>query len=300
MERAAVKEFMHDSPAPVQNRNDTANLIKRFWNKLVSYTNALDITAEPVVETETPTPAVVEKTPATHEGQQNRNRNNRRGNGKNKPTQEQYQQNQQNQTQQPVNPSPQHQEPRPNRQPRGPGRNVRPNLAPVVAVVEAEVNNETLVAPVMAKPEPELTTELVLVTDTDNDAVISTEEQAPRPERKSNSRRGPNRRRPRNPNYKKPESDHDTLAQHGEEAAYIPNEVSDSNGSDEPRPAKVRSYNREFAERIEKSERVETPAPVTTPNPVEHHAPVVIAESAPKVVDAPQDDTRPQDSNSES
>jgi ribonuclease E len=31
----AIKEFMHETPAPVQNRNNSASLIKRFWQKLV-------------------------------------------------------------------------------------------------------------------------------------------------------------------------------------------------------------------------------------------------------------------------
>ncbi|MGJ0483090.1 MAG: Rne/Rng family ribonuclease [Methylomicrobium sp.] len=34
-EKAAIKEFMPDSPAPTQNRNEAASLIKRFWHKLV-------------------------------------------------------------------------------------------------------------------------------------------------------------------------------------------------------------------------------------------------------------------------
>ena len=35
VEKAAIKEFMHDSPAPVQTKNEAASLIKRFWHKLV-------------------------------------------------------------------------------------------------------------------------------------------------------------------------------------------------------------------------------------------------------------------------
>ncbi len=31
---AAVTEFLHDSPAPMQNKNEAATLIKRFWQKL--------------------------------------------------------------------------------------------------------------------------------------------------------------------------------------------------------------------------------------------------------------------------
>jgi ribonuclease E len=34
-EKAAIKEFMPDSPAPMQNRSEAASLITRFWHKLV-------------------------------------------------------------------------------------------------------------------------------------------------------------------------------------------------------------------------------------------------------------------------
>jgi ribonuclease E len=286
-ERAAIKEFLHDSPAPMQNKNEAASLIKRFWNKLVS---SLDITPEPVTEAESVSAAlaIVEKVQPAQEGQQqNRNRNNRRNNNKNRPAQtpEQGAAPQQNQ------------EPRPNRQQRGPGRNVRPNLPPVPAV-DAEVNAEVAVAAPVAPaviPAPDFVSDAIV---TDTEVVINTEDQTPKPERKNNSRRGPNRRRPRNPNYKKPEFDNDAPVHHSDES---PNTGAEDNAS-EPRPTKVRSYDREFAERVEKVERVE--APVHTPSPVEHHVPV--AESAPKV-EAPKAEikeakaeVKQQDSGSES
>ncbi|GAB4261605.1 MAG: hypothetical protein Kow0065_12160 [Methylomicrobium sp.] len=34
-EQPAIKEFLPDSPAPVQNRNTSASLIRRFWQKLI-------------------------------------------------------------------------------------------------------------------------------------------------------------------------------------------------------------------------------------------------------------------------
>jgi len=277
IERAAIKEFLHDSPAPMQNKNEATSLIKRFWNKLVSYSGSLDTTPEPVAETTPVAPAIVEKAPPANEGQQqNRNRNNRRGGNKNRPAQEQ-------------STTPQTQEPRPNRQPRGPGRNVRPNLAPVVTV-EADVNREIVVTPVTPTiiPEPELVTEIVSTTETD--LAIATEEQAAKPERKNNSRRGPNRRRPRNPNYKKPETDNDAQVHHSEESSNIAPEINTE--ANEPRPTKVRSYDHEFAERVEKVERSE-PA-VNAPSPVEHHAPVAVTEPAPKA------EVSKPDSNTES
>ncbi|MGR9052408.1 MAG: Rne/Rng family ribonuclease [Gammaproteobacteria bacterium] len=39
-ETPAIKEFLPDSPAPVQSRNDSASLIKRFWQKLVGGGNS--------------------------------------------------------------------------------------------------------------------------------------------------------------------------------------------------------------------------------------------------------------------
>ncbi|MDP3009167.1 MAG: Rne/Rng family ribonuclease [Methylococcales bacterium] len=286
-EKAAIKEFLHDSPAPMQNKNEAASLIKRFWNKLVS---SLDITPESVEESApvVVAPAVVEKTqqPAQEGQSQNRSRNNRRNNNKNRPAQEQSN----------GNAPQQNQEPRPNRQQRGPGRNVRPNLPPVPAV-DTEVNGEVAVAPVAPAviAAPDFVSDAIV---TDTEVVISTEEQAPKPERKNNSRRGPNRRRPRNPNYKKPEFDNDAPVHHNDEFSNASAEANTS----EPRSTKVRSYDSEFAERVEKVERIE--APVHAPNSEEHHAPV--AAPAPKV-EAPKAETREvsvevkqQDSGSES
>ncbi|MGR9114439.1 MAG: Rne/Rng family ribonuclease [Gammaproteobacteria bacterium] len=44
VETPAIKEFLPESPAPVQNRNNSASLIKRFWQKLVG--GAEDTTPE--------------------------------------------------------------------------------------------------------------------------------------------------------------------------------------------------------------------------------------------------------------
>jgi ribonuclease E len=250
IEKAAVKEFMHDSPAPAQNKNEAATLIKRFWHKLVSYVDL----PEPEVTTPAPAPTVVEKVPTLQpEGQANRNRNNnnRRNNNKNKPQQEQ-----QTQT------AAQNQEPRPNRQQRGPGRNVRPNLAPV-PVVETAINSEVVTVPPTAAVV-DVDSIVELVASPDLEGAVTTE--TTRPERKNNTRRGPNRRRPRNPNYKKPEVDGEAPVSNEDEAP------STETGEHEPRPAPVRSYNSEFAERIEKIERAE---PISEPKPVEQPAPVV-------------------------
>jgi hypothetical protein len=80
-----------------------------------------------------------------------------------------------------------------------------------------------------------------------------------------------------------------------------PNTGAEDNAS-EPRPTKVRSYDREFAERVEKVERSEPV--INTPAPMEHHAPAT--ESAPKI-EAPKAEikeakaeVKQQDSGSES
>jgi ribonuclease E len=272
IERAAVKEFMHDSPAPLQNKNEAANLIKRFWHKLVAYSNTIEteiFASEPEPPTPTPLP-VVERVQATHEGQQNRNRNNRRGKSKSRGTSDQAVVSNPNQN------ATQNQEPRPPRPPRGPGRNVRPNLAPVVPVFEADVFGNAVIVPPVADTASEV--------GNDTEVAITTEGLTAKPERKNNARRGPNRRRPRNPNYKKPEFDNDAQPTYHEES--FTNEVS----ANEPRPAKTRSYNSEFAERVEKIERAEQ-AVVSVPSPVEHSAPV--AEPLPKA------DTNQQESGTE-
>jgi len=69
VEKAAIKEFMHTSPAPVQTKTEAASLIKRFWHKLVGPS------AEPEVIV-TPAP-VVEKVRPADESKQGRSR--RRG-----------------------------------------------------------------------------------------------------------------------------------------------------------------------------------------------------------------------------
>jgi ribonuclease E len=255
IEKAAVREFLHDSPAPAQNRNEAASLIKRFWTKLVACVGVETPEPETSTVAEVVSIPVVEKTPVAQENR-NRNNNNRRDKHKNR------ERNNNNQEQ-----STQNQELRPNRPVRGPGRNVRPNLPPVVPVVEAEapvsaafpipVSEVTRNVPHEAKVESELTDIVASESDT----------LPPKPERKNNNRRGPNRRRPRNPNYKKPEADAESPVFHSDESPNL-----ERYEASEPRQhTLVRSYNSEFAERIEKIERAESPVP----------APMV--ESAPKM-----------------
>ena len=237
--KAAVKEFLHDSPAPVQNKNESASLIQRFWHKLIGSGT----------ETKTTTIQTVERAKPADESQQNRNRGNRQGQGQNQdrgrsrnrgqgrgPNQEQAQASEQGQL--PKQKPEQNQDsPRPNRPPRGQGRNVRRNLDPAnmpIANTE-QVNAEAV--------------ELGEVISTAPELVSTTVATGEHPKR-NNARRGPNRRRPRNPNYKKPETNGDS------------NTVNDTpaESNDESRSAEPRSYDNDFAK---KAERAEYPEPQT-------------------------------------
>lgn len=70
VEQAAIKEFLPDAPAPVQNKKTSASLINRFWTKLIGTS----------VEEPSETTKVVEKTSKTETAkpQNNRPSNNRR------------------------------------------------------------------------------------------------------------------------------------------------------------------------------------------------------------------------------
>jgi ribonuclease E len=108
-------------------------------------------------------------------------------------------------------------------------------------------------------------TEPVLLS---SEVPASTDEKTRQAPRKSAGRRGPNRRRPRNPNYKKAENE------------------GDSNGSasemtSEERPAQSRSYDSDFAERVERTERFEPQPPVSVAPEPQKSA----TESAPKAVE---------------
>ncbi len=218
IEKAAVKEFMHDSPAPAQTKNESASLIKRFWEKLVGSSST-----EPEVKA-VPAP-VVEKVNNFEDGASgNRNRNNRRGrNG------QRNQDNRNNRPQQDRNKvseatiparnetkdnkdvvdnnevTSEVKEPRQNRKMRGRGRNVRRNLAPV-----SDKDEEVSMDSVSAELESIVTNEPPNTPNFDsvvaNEVVaVATEDQATGVEKRNSNRRGPNRRRPRNPNYKKPD-----------------------------------------------------------------------------------------------
>ena len=261
VEKAAIKEFMHDSPAPVQTKNEAASLIKRFWQKLVGPS------VEPEVVT-TPAP-VVEKVRSADESKQSRNRSNRRG---------------RNQGQKNLEPRPdrvpleqdskpeQNKEPRPNRNIRGPGRNVRRNLAPVTPTGDEAIE--------LVKTDAFAANETPSIEETSFTPEVSAavEEEAKQTARKTSSRRGPNRRRPRNPNYKKTEGEGES---NGADVGGIKREMTG-----EAPLAQSRSYDSDFAERVERTERSEVQAPVAAaPEPQKP-----VFESAPREVESIKQD----------
>ena len=245
--KAAIKEFLHDSPAPVQSKNESASLIQRFWHKLVGPS----VSTEPKTKV-TATVQTTERSKPVDESQPGKNRGNRQGQGQNQdrgrgrgrgqgrgqhPSQEQAQASEQVQAPKPK-PEQNPDAPRPNRPPRGQGRNVKRNLDPAnlpVAKTEA-VKSEAVEVSEIVSSAPELA------------SAPATAGEHPK---RNNARRGPNRRRPRNPNYKKPETDGDSNSTH----------EASSESNDESRPA-PRSYDNDFAKRAERTERPESPANV--------------------------------------
>jgi len=268
--KAAIKEFLHDSPAPVQSKNESASLIQRFWHKLVGPS----VSTEPKTKV-TAAVQTTERSKPVDESQPSKNRGNRQGQGQNQdrgrgrgrgqgrgqhPSQEQAQASEQVQAPKPK-PEQNPDAPRPNRPPRGQGRNVKRNLDPAnlpVAKTEA-VKSEAVEVSEIVSSAPELA------------SAPATAGEHPK---RNNARRGPNRRRPRNPNYKKPETDGDSNSTH--EAS------SESNDESRPTP---RSYDNDFAKRAERTERPESPANVPSQDNTgnrdsEARKPVATAEPA--------------------
>jgi len=251
-EKPAIKEFLHDSPAPVQsqsqnqNQNGSTSLVKRFWQKLVGPTLEPQVKAQ-VKERAAP---VAEKPKPASEGQQTRGKGSRQGQGRTRDRnrgrgQGQAQNQDQSQTAEQVQrpapvptPAPEQAEAaaRPNRNPRGQqGRNVKRNIDP---------------ANLPAPKTERIKAESVAVSETPSSTPEVATSAADQPKR-NNARRGPNRRRPRNPNYKRPED--------GESSGAVDaSSESENRGEQQPRPAQTKTYDNDFDERVERTER---PAP---------------------------------------
>jgi ribonuclease E len=253
--KAAVKEFLHDSPAPVQSKNESASLIQRFWHKLVG-SKATSKAKSSITQ------SAGRNKPVADESQANRNKDGRHGQAQNQergrnrgrgrggrgqnPKQEQVQVQASGQGQQSKQKPEQNQDShRANRPPRGQGRNVKRNLDPAampIAKIE-QVRSDAISAGEATLTEPEFMPTVAVIA--------AAGEQAKR----NNARRGPNRRRPRNPNYKRPETE-------GDSNTTI-DAVSVSNS--ESRPVGSRSsYDNDFAERAEKVERPQSQANISS------------------------------------
>ncbi|WP_394752911.1 ribonuclease E/G [Crenothrix sp.] len=268
VEKAVITEFLHDSPAPapMQHKNESASLIKRFWNKLVGAPSESEV-GDISVEITSPSDVPAETVSETH--QPDRNRNNRR-NQKNK------RQNDRKERPAPAQPQSQPteqaapQENRPPRQPRELGRNVRRNLPSAVpeTIKPEAINHETIPAPAQIPTQISGTEEVVHTIATEE---VTTEQQAKPANGKNNTRRGPNRRRPRNPNYKKRDPN---------DPGFNGETTPSEEGASEISSTSSNTYAAGFAERMTKTEPAEAPkapAAVASPSP----APV-ITESAPK------------------
>ena len=48
LEKAAVKEFLPDAPAPVQNKKTSTSLMQRFWQRLIGHTISPEVIEKPV------------------------------------------------------------------------------------------------------------------------------------------------------------------------------------------------------------------------------------------------------------
>ncbi len=281
LERAAVKEFSHETPVPTQPKNEAASLIKRFWEKLVGSSGA-----EPEVKAVSVPASVVERVNTNDDNHANRNRNNNRR-GRNQGSRSQDSRPNSRPPQQERNNAPElskenkavkenredkegteNKEPRTNRNMRGRGRNVRRNLAPVSDVAEV-VKVDSIAVNEAVKSDS-------VVDSVVNDDSVATSDAPDRSTERKNSRRGPNRRRPRNPNYKRVDHEGGETGSAGHEGG----EVSSGEAKAEP----VRSYDNDFAQRVERREHAETQAPVqaVTPAYVSEPAPVIVAAPAPE------------------
>ncbi len=228
-EKPAIKEFLPESPAPMQNKNESASLIKRFWHKLVG----------PGKKLAAPEPSA--PSTAKEQGPANKNRGSKRGKDQS-----------------------QSQEPRAHRNPRTPGRNVKRNLDNINPTVEKY-------EPTASEPEIDVTAKAAAIPESADSAIVTGE-----PKKHFNgksSRRGPNRRRPRNPNYKKTEGNGD--------APSRSDEAPSNEGKVESKPESSRPYAHDFAERIEKPERSASQADNASPENVKK----LPAESVAKVVE---------------
>ncbi|NOT13550.1 MAG: Rne/Rng family ribonuclease [Methylococcaceae bacterium] len=231
-EKPAIKEFLHETPAPMQVKNESTSLIKRFWHKLVGPGKEAEIPK--------PVPKLVEKPKTPSETHSNRNRHAKKGSARN-------QEPRADQLQAVARDPEQNQEVRHNRNLRGPGRNVKRNLDPAN------------LPPAKAKPvENAAISETESLSPPAAESSVANGEGAKKTNGRGN-RRGPNRRRSRNSNYRRPDAVEGTNGTDASSAeTFIDRRVSSNPSYDGD----------DFVEKVQQSECKETPqeAPAPAPN----------------------------------
>ncbi len=211
-EKPAIKEFLHDAPAPVQNKKTSANLIQRFWQKLVG-TSKVDKT---------------ENTKQKRSSEKNNNSAEKPRNPRN--------------TRNPRNPSnPRNRtnelDRRSNQNRNTRGKNTARNTQKKTTIEKNQPGNDSL----------------------NSESPAAVPEQKPSTSQaKGNRRSSSNRRRPRNPNYKKPENKQDT---HLDSNAQSPsNEQSTAKPIEHTKSDnQPRSYANKFAEQKKQAADQVTP-----------------------------------------
>ncbi len=159
----AVTEFLHDSPAPMLDKNEATTLIKRFWTKLTKSVGDSSDISEDVFQLH------IDDTTGTllEPAKISRNKNNRRN------------KNQRNQK-----------------------RVKERGAKPIIIENGEEIVIESMKSEVSATEN----SQIECAAENLADVILSSETPPRKNGNRNNLRRGPNRRRPRNPDYKKPEN----------------------------------------------------------------------------------------------
>jgi ribonuclease E len=158
---AAVTEFMHDSPAPMLNKNEAAILINRFWTKLTKTSERIEIIDE-FVSLDGDSESVIET--SFESAKILKSKNNRNKNQRNKK--------------------------------RGKERVAKSVVTGEETVIAL---SESTIVEIQSAPIDDGSVENM------NDIAANSEIPPRKNNNRNNLRRGPNRRRPRNPDYKKTE-----------------------------------------------------------------------------------------------
>lgn len=181
--KAAVKEFLHDSPAPIQNKSESVGLIQRFWQKLIGNkaTSVANDNVSTIVDSSRPSDDALPRGKNSRSGRGSRSektRGRKQGRG---PRQEHSQAVVQENIR---------------------DHNIDQDLPRESTETHSRTENREIVSSkdLNSSEDESLieVTELVTSTESEINSFSSTEKP-----RKSNSRRGPNRRRLRNSNYRR-------------------------------------------------------------------------------------------------